>query len=214
VSASFVTPRPAHDVRKVVSYLEDVYIEGRPGGPVRMVGVAAVLKNPWAGRGYVENLRPDILAVAPDLADVLVPAVLDLCGGGDRIEAYGKAALVGVNGEVEHASALIHTLRFGNRYRSAVGGTAYLSFTNSRTAPGATLSIPMMHKLDEGLRSHYLTLNFTISDAPGPDEIVVALGASTGGRLHPRIGNRYLDMEEIAAEEAAQDPSRPEQLPT
>ena len=61
----------------------------------------------------------------------------------------------------------------------------------------------MMHKVDEGLRSHYLTLSFTITDAPAPDELVVAIGASTGGRLHPRIGNRYIDLEEIAAERAA-----------
>ena len=61
----------------------------------------------------------------------------------------------------------------------------------------------MMHKLDEGLRSHYLTLNFTIPDAPGPDELVVVLGAATGGRLHARLGNRYMDMEEMAAEKAA-----------
>jgi hypothetical protein len=189
-----------HSIRKVVRYAEDVYVDGRPGEPVRMVGVAAVLPNPWAGRGFVENLRPEILAVAPDVADVLVPALLELCGDGERVEAYGKAALVGVDGEVEHASALIHTLRFGNRFRSAVGGTTYLSFTNSRSGPGATISIPMMHKLDEGLRSHYLTLNFAVADAPGPDELVVAIGAATGGRLHPRIGNRYIDLEELAAE--------------
>ena len=121
-----------------------------------------------------------------------------------EVSAYGKAAVVGSNGEVEHASALIHTLRFGNAYRSAVSGTTYLAFTNSRTATGATISIPMMHKTDEGLRSHYLTLNFAIPDAPGPDELVVALGASTGGRLHPRIGNRYIDLEESAAEAADQ----------
>lgn len=197
-------PNPPHSIRKIVRYVEDVYIDGRPGGPVRLVGVAAVLPNPWAGRGFVENLRPEILTVAPDVAAVLVPAVLELCGGGDRVEAYGKAALVGVNGEVEHASALIHTLRFGNAYRTAVSGTTYLAFTNSRTATGATISIPMMHKADEGLRSHYLTLNFAIPDAPAPDELVVALGASTGGRLHPRIGNRYIDLEELAAEAADQ----------
>ena len=192
------------EIRKVVRYVEDIHSDGRPadGEPVRMVGVAAVIRNPWAGRGFVENLRPDILAVAPGLGRVLVDAVLELCGGGDRVEAYGKAAVVGVNGEIEHASALIHTLRFGNLYRGAVGGTAYLSFTNTRGGAASPVVIPMMHKLDEGLRSHYLTLSFAISDAPGPDELVVALGASTGGRLHPRIGNRYIDMEELAAEAA------------
>jgi hypothetical protein len=194
------------DIRKLVRYVEDIHSEGgKPGGPVRMVAVAAVLANPWAGRGFVENLRPEIMAIAPGLGRTLVDAVLELCGGGDHIEAYGKAAVVGTNGEVEHASALIHTLRFGNVYRNAVGGTAYLSFTNTRGGPGCAISVPMMHKVDEGLRSHYLTLTFTVSDAPAPDELVVALGAATGGRLHPRIGNRYIDIEEMAAEQEAGD---------
>ena len=190
-------------VRKYVRYVEDIHVDGRPGGPVRMVAVAAVLTNPWAGRGFVEDLRPDILAIAPGLATALVEPILELCGGRDRVEAYGKAAVVGTNGETEHASALIHTLRFGNIFRDAVGGTSYLSFTNFRGGPGCVVSVPMMHKLDEGLRSHYLTVNFTVPDAPGPDELIVALGASTGGRLHSRLGNRYRDMEEIAAERAA-----------
>jgi hypothetical protein len=193
-------------VRKVSAYTEDTFIEGKPGAPVRLAGVAAVIANPWAGLGFVENLRPEILSIAPRLAELLVPQLLELCGGGDTIEAYGKAAIVGTNGEVEHASAFIHTLRFGNRFRSAVGGTTYLSFTNIRAGAGAPISIPMMHKLDEGLRSHYLTLNVVVQDAPGPDEIVVAIGASTGGRLHPRIGNRYIDMAELEAEAAAASP--------
>ena len=120
-----------------------------------------------------------------------------MAGGGDAIEAYGKAAMVGTSGEIEHGSALIHTLRFGNVFRDAVGGTSYLSFTNSRGGPGATISIPMMHKSDPGWRSHYLTLEMTVADAPSPDEIVVAIGASVGGRPHHRIGNRYSDMEEM-----------------
>jgi hypothetical protein len=191
------------NIRKLVRYVEDVFIEGKPGDPIRTAGVAAVLPNPWAGRGFVENLRPEILAIAPGLGRVLVDALLELLGGGDAVEAYGKAAVVGSNGEVEHASALIHTLRFGNVFRDAVGGTAYLSFTNSRGGPGFPIAIPMMHKIDEGLRSHYLTLNFAVPDAPGPDELVVAIGGANGGRLHPRLGNRYIDLEEIASEAAA-----------
>ena len=189
-------------IRKLVRHLEDTYSEGGRDGaaPVRMVAAAAVIRNPWAGRGFVEDLRPEIMTVAPELGRRLVAAVLEACGGGDRVEAYGKAAVVGTGGEIEHASALIHTLRFGNLYREAVGGKSYLSFTNKRGGPGCAIAIPMMHKLDEGTRSHYLTVEFTINDAPGPDEIVVALGAATGGRLHPRIGDRYQDMQEMAAE--------------
>ena len=189
----------ALDLRKVVTHTEEVHIEGGRAAdpPLRLLGIAAVLTNPWAGQGFVEDLRPTILEVAPRLGEVLVPRLVELAGGADAVEGYGKAAMVGTSGEVEHGSALIHTLRFGNVFREAVGGTAYLSFTNTRGGPGATLSIPMMHKVDPGWRSHYLTLEITVADAPAPDEIVVAIGASVGGRPHHRIGNRYSDMEEM-----------------
>ena len=189
----------ALDLRKVVTHTEEVHIEGGRAAdpPLRLLGIAAVLTNPWAGQGFVEDLRPTILEVAPRLGEILVPRLVDLAGGADAVEGYGKAAMVGTSGEVEHGSALIHTLRFGNVFREAVGGTAYLSFTNTRGGPGATLSIPMMHKVDPGWRSHYLTLEMTVADAPAPDEIVVAIGASVGARPHHRIGNRYSDMEEM-----------------
>ena len=189
----------ALDLRKVVTHTEEVHTEGGRAAdpPLRLLGIAAVLTNPWAGQGFVEDLRPTILEVAPRLGEVLVPRLVDLAGGADAVEGYGKAAMVGTSGEVEHGSALIHTLRFGNVFREAVGGTAYLSFTNTRGGPGATLSIPMMHKVDPGWRSHYLTLEMTVADAPAPDEIVVAIGAAVGGRPHHRIGNRYSDMEEM-----------------
>jgi hypothetical protein len=191
-------------IRKTASFTETTFIEGgrRAERPGLMAAAAAVILNPWAGRGFVEDLRPEILGYAPALGDMLVPMLLQLLGGGDKVEAYGKAAVCGVNGEVEHASGFIHTLRFGNKFRQAVDGKSYLSFTNRRGGPGSSIQIPMMHKLDEGLRSHYLTLEFSIADAPGPDEIVVAIGGATGGRAHPRIGNRYLDMEEMARETA------------
>jgi hypothetical protein len=191
-------------IRKTVTFAETTFIEGgrRAERPCVMAASAAVVINPWAGRGFVEDLRPEILGYAPALGDVLVPMLLQMLGGGDKVEAYGKAAVCGVNGEIEHASGFIHTLRFGNKFRQAVDGKSYLSFTNRRGGPGSSIQIPMMHKLDEGLRSHYLTLEFSIADAPGPDEIVVAIGGATGGRAHPRIGNRYLDMEEMAKETA------------
>jgi Amino acid synthesis len=192
-------------IRKTVTFIETTYIEGgkAPEVPVEMASVAAVIQNPWIGRGFVEDLRPEILAMAPVLGDILVPMLLEQLGGGDRIEAYGKAAVVGLNGEIEHASGLIHTLRFGNKFRSAVGGKSYLAFTNRRGPAGSSIQIPMMHKTDEGYRSHYLTLEFAVPDAPGADEILVAIGGAATGRAFPRIGNRYMDMEEMAAEKKA-----------
>ena len=136
------------------------------------------------------------------LGEILTSRILSLAGSGEAVEGYGKAAIVGTGGEIEHASALIHTLRFGNIFRKAVGAKSYLSFTNVRGGPGCALAIPMMHKHDEGMRSHYLTVQFSIADAPAPDEIVVALGASIGGRPHHRIGDRYQDLKELGALDA------------
>ena len=71
-----------------------------------------------------------------------------------------------------------------------------------RGGPGAAIVVPMMHKLDEGKRSHYLTIQFAIPDAPAAGEIVVALGASVGGRPHHRIGDRYQDLKELGGTDA------------
>lgn len=192
------------NIRKVVCYSEETRIEGGKAAerPLTMYGVAAVLTNPWTGRGFVEDLQPEIRALAPILGELLTSAILRQAGSGDAIEGYGKAAVVGTAGEVEHASALIHTLHFGNFYRKAVGAKSYLSFTNVRGGPNCSVAIPMMHKDDEGKRSHYLTLQFAINDAPAPDEIVVALGASVGGRPHHRIGDRYQDLKELGSNDA------------
>ena len=88
-------------------------------------------------------------------------------------------------------------MHFGNKFRDAVGGTSYLSFTNVRGLAASKMSIPMMHKTDSGLREFYLTHEFTIHDAPGPGELVIAIGASTTPQAHHRIGNRYEDEKEM-----------------
>lgn len=186
-------------LRKIVTYSESISMEGgrAVSGIHRLFAVAAVVANPWAGKSFVEDLKPEINAVAPILGERLTREILSMAGSGKAIEGYGKAAVVGTSGEIEHASALIHTLRFGNYFRKAVGAKSYLSFTNTRGGPNCPVVIPMMHKLDEGKRSHYLTIQFSILDAPAPDEIVVALGASIGGRPHHRIGDRYQDIKDL-----------------
>ncbi|HEY0276474.1 MAG TPA: amino acid synthesis family protein [Paenirhodobacter sp.] len=186
-------------LRKTLLHVETTLIEGGRTAPVplRLIAAAAVLKNPWAGRGFVENLKPEIDAIAPELGALLTGMILEAAGGGDKVEGYGKAAVVGLDGEVEHASALIHTLRFGNHYRNAVGAKSYLSFCNTRGGANAPVMIPLMDKNDAGRRSHYLTIHFAIPDAPAADEIVVALGASIGGRPHHRIGDRYQDLKDL-----------------
>ncbi len=186
-------------IRKTLLNIETTLIEGGRAAPIplKFIAAAAVIQNPWAGMGFVEDLKPKIHEVAPLLGELLTGMIIDAAGGGDKVEGYGKAAVVGLNGEVEHASALIHTLRFGNHYRTAVGAKTYLAFTNTRGPANCPIMIPLMDKNDEGRRSHYLTIQFAIPDAPAADEIVVALGASIGGRPHHRIGDRYQDLKDL-----------------
>ena len=186
-------------IRKTFLNIERTLIEGGREAevPLTLISAAAVVRNPWAGQGFVEDLKPAIHELAPVLGELLTGMVIDAAGGGDKVEGYGKAAVVGLDGEGEHASALIHTLRFGNHYRQAVGAKTYLAFTNTRGSANCPIMIPLMDKNDEGRRSHYLTIQFAIPDAPAADEIVVALGASIGGRPHHRIGDRYQDLKDL-----------------
>lgn len=193
-------------IRKIVDYVEDTLVEGGRAAavPLRMAACAAVIRNPWAGAEFTEDLHPQILAHAKVLADALVPRIVALMGGPGRIEAFGKAAIVGSSGEVEHAAGLIHTLHFGNAYRTGAMGDSFLPFTNKRAGTGTAVTIPMTHKDEKmkGSRSHFLTVEFVIPDAPGPDEILVALGASSGGRPHHRIGDRFADMKMMGVDQA------------
>ncbi|NVO55305.1 amino acid synthesis family protein [Rhodobacteraceae bacterium B1Z28] len=187
------------EIRKTLLHVENTLIEGGKVAeqPLKMIAAIAVIRNPWAGRGFVDDLKPEIQDCAPGLGSLLTDMVLEAAGGGDMVEGYGKAAIVGVNGEIEHGSALIHTLRFGNFYREAVSAKSYLAFTNTRGPANAAMQIPLMDKNDGGRRSHYLTIQLQVADAPAPDEIMIALGASIGGRPHHRIGDRYQDLKEL-----------------
>ncbi|GAA0311754.1 amino acid synthesis family protein [Psychrobacter aestuarii] len=185
-------------IRKIVTFEEETLIEGykTAATPLRMFAVAAVVTNPWAGR-YVDDLQPEIQSFAPVLGQLLTDKIIEVAGGADKIEAYGKAAVVGLNGEIEHASGLIHTLHFGNFYRKALSASSYLSFTNTRGTANTPIMVPLMDKDDVGRRSHYLTLQFAIADAPRDDEVVIVLGGATSGRPHHRIGDRYQDLKNL-----------------
>ena len=187
------------ELRKIVTFDEDIYSEGgKEANPIlRIIGVAAVLSNPWKGRGFVKDLQPEIKRIAPVMGKALSDRLISMVGSGEKIEAYGKAALAGTSCEIEHASAIIHTLQFGNFYREAVGAKSYLGFTNTRGPANTQIQIPLMDKHDTGRRSHYLTVQFSIYDAPDVDEIVCALGAATSGRPHHRIGDRYSDLKAL-----------------
>jgi len=191
------------EIRKTLLHVEKTFIEGnkKADKPLTLIAAVAVIKNPWVnlqqGVEFIEDLKPGILDVAPELGEILTAMIIKEAGSGEKVEGYGKSAIVGLKGEVEHASAIIHTLRFGNYYREAVGAQSYLSFCNTRGGANAPIMIPLMDKNDAGKRSHYLTIQLAIPDAPADDELVIALGASIGGRPHYRIGDRYQDLKDL-----------------
>ena len=174
-------------VRKIVTVVEETLTEGgRPVSPAHRVAiVAAVIENPWAGQGFVEDLGPGIESTASDVGALLAPAVLEALG--EPAEAYGKAAIVGLDGEIEHGSALIHTLKFGDHFRKAADATTLLPAVEKRGPAGIVFDIPLKHITDYTTRSHHQTVEVRIPDAPHPDEIVVALAAASQGRPQQRL---------------------------
>ncbi len=185
------------DIRRTILNIQTTHEEGgkQVDTPTKLVSALAIIKNPWFGRGYVEQLRPEIRETGPVVGKLLTDMILDVTG--DTLEGYGKASVVGMGGELEHAQALTHTLWFGNQYREAVDAKTYLIFSNTRGSAGTSLVIPLMDKHDGGRRSHYQTIHLQVPDAPADDEIIVALGASIGGHPNHRIGDRYEDLKEM-----------------
>ena len=184
-------------LRRTIIHRQTTYEEGGKTvpEPTLLVAALAIIENPWAGRGWVEDLSPEVKEVCPPLGKMLTEMILKETGG--TVEGYGKSSVVGMDGELEHAQALTHSLWFGNQFREAVNAKTYLVFANTRGAAGTSMMIPLMDKDDGGRRSHYQTIHLSIPDAPANDEIIVGLGASIGGHPLHRIGDRYADLKEM-----------------
>jgi len=182
-------------VRKLVVYRETVVTEAgaQPARPARQASVAAVVRNPWVGTGPTHDLSADAARIAPVLARVVTDQLIEALGGVDVVEAFGKAAIVGSAGEIEHGGALIHTPYFGNLMREFLDGESIICFADTRAEAGEPLVVPLWHKSHAATRSHYQTVTARVSDAPRADEVVIVGAASTGPRPHPRIGDRTTD---------------------
>jgi hypothetical protein len=182
-------------LRKMVVYRELVVTEAgaAPARPARQASAAAVVANPWVGTGPMHDLSDDVARMAPVLARLLTDRLTAALGGVDAVEAFGKAAIVGSAGEIEHGGALIHTPYFGNLMREFLDGESIICFADTRAQAGEALVVPLWHKSQAATRSHYQTVTVRVSDAPRADEIVIVAAASTGPRPHPRIGDRTTD---------------------
>lgn len=181
------------EIRKLCSFVEEARSEaGRAAAPpLRKVAVVAVVSNPFAGR-FQQDLSPLIEASAGlgrTIADIAMRALQPFAA-----ESYGKAALVGLAGEQEHAVAMLTTV-FGNAMREAAGGgKAWISSLTKRVAPGATVDIPLAHKDALYVRSHYDGMTVTLHDAPLPDEIAIICCYANRGRLKDRVGGLRTDQ--------------------
>jgi len=185
--------RPANfhglHVRKWYEFLEDTLaIESGPladGSSLVKLVIAAAIANPHAGQ-FVERFD-EVIACSHELGREFGRRFQRALAN-VPVESYGKAALVGMNGEYEHGNAFL-TTAFADPIRAALGGAkAWIPSTGKRGVPGTSLDIPLAHKDALYVRSHYDTISVTFSDAPGPDEVVIAMAVATRGRLHARLG--------------------------
>ena len=175
------------EVRRFYTVVEETLEEaGRTvDRPLKRVIAAAVITNPLAGR-YIEDLTP-LIDIGEQLGGILGERATAALAG-ERVESYGKAAIVGTSGELEHAAALLHP-KLGDPLRQAVGGgKAIIPSAKKCGAPGASIDIPLHYKDAAFVRSHFDAVELRIGDAPRSDEIVVAIAVTNGGRPHARVG--------------------------
>ena len=173
-------------VRKMVERVETLFIENRQqlARPHRVAIVAIVIENPYPSE-YVADVVTIADCLALEIGELIGARTVELLG--EPVESYGKAALVGLDGEVEHGSALIHNLLFGNQFRNPAGGTELLPAAEKVGNRGEMIDIPLKHKTDAKMRSHHQTVSFRIEDAPRPREILIACAASNSGRPLARL---------------------------
>lgn len=173
------------DIRRILLIKDTVLAEGGlPAlAPVTRVAACAVIANPLAGRA-ADNLEA-LIPLGAQLGERLVAEALGVLS--KPVVSYGKAAIVGTAGDVEHAAALLHP-RMGRPMRAAIGGgQALIPSTAKIGAAGAEIDVPLGHKDDSWSFDQIDTLTVTVPGAPRPDEIVVVVALADGGRPRPRV---------------------------
>jgi hypothetical protein len=174
------------EIRKIVTMREVIFSElgvaaAKP--VVRAIGLA-VIRNPFAGK-FAEDLR-SLFEAGAELGEQLMPELVNMLDG--PAVSYGKGAIVGAQGEMEHGGACVHPM-LGKPMRAAIGGGKAVIGSNVKVAaPGAILDVPLGHKDESWSFAHFDTVTVSIADAPRPYEILVAMVIADGGRLNNRCG--------------------------
>ncbi len=175
------------DIRKTLIIQETIEADGigETCSPITRVAAMAVIRNPFADR-FVEDLSP-LFDLGGRLGEQLMSKAVGLLTGPPV--SYGKAAIVGVAGDLEHGGAMIHP-KLGKPMRAAVGGGKALIPSNAKVAAmGTPIDLPLGHKDEAWSFDHFDTITVMIADAPRPDEIVLCMAVADGGRPRPRVGS-------------------------
>ena len=176
-------------IRKIVTTVENTHLEMGQNidPPTRRAASVAVIENPFAGK-YEEDLEP-LMAIGEELGALLGKKCVEALGiEPSQAESYGKSAMVGENGELEHAAAILHP-RMGKPLRAAVEkGAALVASSKKMGSMGQVLDIPLGHKDAAYVRSHFDGMEVRINDAPRANEIMVAIAVTDSGRPLPRVG--------------------------
>ncbi len=177
-----------YEVRGWYSAVHEIRHDGGGAGvPLLKVAVGVVIRNPYAGK-----FVPDLSALtdrSPAIGHALGERAVALLGG-RPVESYGKGGIAGIAGEQEHVVACVTTV-FGNPLREQVGGgKAWISSVSKVGSAGTSIDIPLAHKDEVYIRSHYDAVTFSVPDGPRPDEILICVGVATGPRVHQRVGGK------------------------
>lgn len=177
------------DIRKIATWVEETHSEiGQTiTPPTRKAVAVAVIANPFAGT-YVADLDP-LMETGAQLGELLGRKCVEALGiSPDRAESYGKAAMVGENGELEHAAAILHP-KLGAPLRKEVEkGAALVPSSKKMGGPGQVLDVPLGHKDAAYVRSHFDGIEVRLNDSPRANEIMVAVAVTDSGRPLPRVG--------------------------
>lgn len=183
------------EIRKIVTITEETFREAGRGlvKPVKKAAAVAIITNPYAGQ-YVENLSP-LTDASVELGALLTQKALAALGvSKEEVESYGKAAIVGEHGELEHAAALLHP-KLGTPIREGVGGgKALLPSAKKMGGPGTTIDVPLGHRNAAYVRTHFDAMEVRISDGPRANEIALIIVLTNAGRPLPRIGGLTVDQ--------------------
>ncbi|MBR2688383.1 MAG: amino acid synthesis family protein [Aquamicrobium sp.] len=183
-----------YEVRGWYSTVHEIRHDGgEPGDRLVKVAVGVVIRNPFAGK-FVADLS-DIVNPSPAIGHALGERAASLLGN-RPVNSYGKGGIAGTAGEQEHVVACITTL-FGDPLREQVGGgRAWISSVSKVAAAGTAIDIPLAHKDELYIRSHYDAVTFSVPDGPRPDELLICVAVASGPRVHQRVGGKTVaDLE-------------------